>query len=81
MAKNVTDTAAAPVIEQPVGERLVRVKIPKTKANQSDVFVSVNERTFQIKRGVEVEVPDYVALMLSMREDQIERNMNALPDD
>ncbi len=42
-------------------EPRVRVRIPKTKENSGDVFVSVNERTWQIRRGVEVEVPECVA--------------------
>lgn len=41
-------------------ERLVKIKLPKIKG-KSDEFVSVNERTWLIKRGVEVEVPECVA--------------------
>lgn len=74
-------TAAAENVEEPVfGTGFVNIKIPKTKDNQGDEFVSINERTWQIKRGVTVRVPDYVAQMLEMREDQIEKNINALPD-
>ena len=47
-----------------VTEKLVKIRIPKTKENQDDVFVSVNDRTWQIKRGVEVEVPECVAEVL-----------------
>ena len=45
-------------------EKLVKVRIPKTKDNQDDVFVSVNDRTWQIQRGKEVEVPECVAEVL-----------------
>ena len=47
-----------------VKEKLVKIRIPKTKENQDDVFVSVNDRTWLIKRGVEVEVPECVAEVL-----------------
>ena len=47
-----------------VKENLVKVRIPKTKENRDDVFVSVNDRTWLIKRGVEVEVPACVAEVL-----------------
>lgn len=62
------------------GSRMVEIRIPKTKDNARDVFVSVNQRTFQIQRGVTVKVPDYVAQFLEMRDDQIEKNINALPE-
>ena len=35
-------------------EKTVKIRIPRTKADQEDVFVSVNMRTWLIKRGVEV---------------------------
>lgn len=47
-----------------VKEKLVKVRIPKTKENQDDVYVSVNDRNWQIKRGIEVEVPECVAEVL-----------------
>lgn len=39
------------------GEKLIRIRLPKERRDQEDVFVGVNERTWLIKRGVEVEVP------------------------
>ena len=45
-------------------EKLVKVRIPKTKDNQGDVFVSVNDRTWLIQRGKEVDVPECVAEVL-----------------
>ena len=53
----------------------VKIKIPRTKADQEDVFVSVNMETYLIKRGVEVEVPDYVAEVLQHQEEMLETIM------
>lgn len=41
-------------------EKTVKIKLPRMK-DEPDMFVSVNERTWLIKRGVEVEVPECVA--------------------
>ena len=54
---------------------MVKIRIPRTKANEEDVFVSVNMETFLIKRGVEVEVPDYVAEVLTHQEEMLENIM------
>ena len=56
-------------------EKLVKIRIPRTKANQEDVFVSVNMRTWLIKRGVEVEVPECVAEVLRHSEEMMESIM------
>lgn len=56
-------------------EKLVKIRIPKVKANQEDVFVSVNERTWLIKRGVEVEVPECVAEVIRHQEEMLESVM------
>lgn len=56
-------------------KKMVKIKIPRTKADQEDVFVSVNMETFLIKRGVEVEVPDYVAEVLQHQEEMLEKIM------
>lgn len=55
--------------------KMVKIRIPRTKADQEDVFVSVNMETFIIKRGVEVEVPDYVAEVLQHQEEMLEKIM------
>ena len=55
--------------------KMVKVRIPRTKADEEDVFVSVNLETFLIKRGVEVEVPDYVAEVLMHHEEMLENIM------
>lgn len=54
------------------GEKLVKIKLFKDNGRYSkDVFVGVAGRTWLIKRGVEVEVPEIVAevLELSMKQD------------
>ena len=57
------------------GPKMVKVRIPRTKADQEDVFVSVNLRTYIIKRGVEVEVPEFVAEVLRHQEEMLEEIM------
>ena len=56
-----------------------KIKLHKDQRNYEDVFVSVNGRKFMIQRGVEVEVPVYVAEVIanSEREDNMayERRM------
>ena len=54
-------------------EKLVKIKIPleRGKANK-DVFVSVNDRTWQIKRGMTVEVPECVAEVLQHEEENFQ---------
>lgn len=57
------------------GCKLVKLRIPRTKAEEEDVFVSVNNYTCIIKRGVEVEVPDFVAEVLRHQEEMLETIM------
>ena len=52
-----------------------KVRLPKMKADQEDVFVSVNDYTCIVKRGVEVEVPVFVAEVLRHREEMLEKIM------
>lgn len=53
-------------------EKMVTIKIPRVKKDQPDTFVSVNDRTWQIKPGVNVEVPECVAEVLKHREEMLE---------
>lgn len=58
------DTQAAKKAAQKKENSIKLVKIKLFKDNgeyRDDVFVGVNGQRFLIKRGVEVEVPDYVA--------------------
>lgn len=63
---------AAPV---ETGPKTVKIRLPKTKELKDDVFVSVNFRTYQIQRGVEVEVPDFVAEVLENQQKMLEEIM------
>lgn len=54
------------------GEKLIKIRLPKERRDQEDVFVGINERTWLIKRGVEVEVPECVAEVLENREMMLE---------
>ena len=56
-------------------KKMVTIRIPRTKTEEEDVFVSVNMETYLIKRGVEVEVPDYVAEVLRHKEEMLENIM------
>ena len=56
-------------------KKTVKVRLPKIRADQEDVFVSVNDYTCIVKRGVEVEVPVFVAEVLRHREEMLERIM------
>ena len=56
-------------------EKTVKIKLPRERGDQEDVFVGVNERTWLIKRGVEVEVPECVAEVLINREHMLESIM------
>lgn len=55
--------------------KMVKIRIPRTRKDQEDVFVSVNNYTCVIKRGEEVEVPDYVAEVLQHQEEMLEKIM------
>ena len=66
---------AVQAAEAPAGPKMVKVRIPRTKKDEEDVFVSVNLRTYIIKRGVEVEVPDFVAEVLRHQEEMLEEIM------
>ena len=77
-----TNTTKKEAVEETVAikettpkKKMVTIRIPRTKAEQEDVFVSVNMETFLIKRGVEVEVPDYVAKVLRNQEEMLEKIM------
>ena len=58
----------APIVESEK-EKMVRIRIPITKEEKGDVFASVNERTWLIQRGVDVEVPECVVEVLRHKED------------
>ena len=53
-------------------QKTVRIRIPRMSPKQEDVFVSVNDYTCDIKRGEEVEVPEFVAEVLRHQEEMME---------
>jgi hypothetical protein len=48
--------------------KTVKIKLPLTKHEKEDKYVAVNGRTYQIKRGETVEVPESVAEVLENQE-------------
>ena len=50
-------------------KKTVTIRLPKTKELRDDVFVSVNQRSWLIRRGETVEVPVCVAEVLQHSED------------
>lgn len=55
--------------------KMVKIKIPKTRDNAGDVYVAVNGRSFLIKRGEYVEVPEFVAEVLQHQEEMLAEAM------
>ena len=49
-------------------EKTVTIVLPLTREESGDVFVSVNDRSWLIKRGEEVQVPECVAEVLRNKE-------------
>jgi len=50
----------------PAKKGLVRIVIPKTERDKSDVYVNANFQSYQIKRGVPVDVPQAVVDALNL---------------
>ena len=53
----------------------VKIKLPLTRNEKDDVYVCVNGKSYQIKRGETVEVPDYVAEVLQHKEEMLAEAM------
>lgn len=60
----------------PEANRTVRIKLPILYggSKSEDVYVSVNNKEYLIKRGVEVDVPVAVAKILKNQEIMLKRN-------
>lgn len=54
-------------------EKMVTIRLPITKSEKDDMFVSVNNRTWLIQRGVNVKVPACVAEVLKHQEEMQEQ--------
>lgn len=48
--------------------KTAKIKLPLTRFEKDDQYVGVNGKTYQIKRGEEVEVPESVKEVLENRE-------------
>ena len=46
----------------------LKIKLPLTRSEKEDVFVGINGHTWQIARGVEVELPWNVVKVLERQE-------------
>ena len=53
----------------------VKIKIPLTRTEKDDVYVAVNGKPYQIKRGEWVEVPEYVKEVLDNKEKMLAEAM------
>ena len=51
--------------------KMVTINLPLSRTEKDDVYVAVNGDSFLIKRGVDVEVPDYVFEVLKHKEDML----------
>lgn len=49
-------------------EKKVKIRLPLSRNARDDVYVGINGKSWLIKRGEEVEVPQSVALVLEQRE-------------
>ena len=63
--KEVKEEVTEEVAEEVKEEKTVKITIPRYSKEDRDVYVSINEQSWLIKRGVEVEVPWYVAELLA----------------
>lgn len=57
-------------------EKTVKIKLPRIKGESDTVYVSINNRNWLIKRGVEVEVPECVAELIDQQDAAIEEAYN-----
>lgn len=56
-------------------EKTVKVRLPLTRTEKNDVYVAVNGKSYLIKRGVDVEVPEFVAEVLRHKEEMLDLAM------
>ena len=55
--------------------KMVKIRLPLTRTEQDDVYVAINGKSYLIKRGVEVEVPEAVLNVLKHREKMLAEAM------
>lgn len=56
-------------------EKQVKIRLPLTRSQREDVFVGINGRTWLIRRGEEVDVPECVAKVLERKEAMLAKAM------
>lgn len=65
--------------EETPAPKMVDIMIKRHSPDEKDVYVAVNGEDYLIKRGVHVQVPDYIAAVLHnsqrMRAEAMERKM------
>lgn len=74
--ETVNEVAAETAVNEvaaPAAEKMVTIMLPLTREESGDVFVSVNERRWLIKRGEAVEVPECVAEVIRNQEKALRR--------
>ena len=62
----------------PEQEKMVRIRLPKYPGKTADLFVGINHRSWLIKRGEEVEVPECVAEAIRISEESDMRTLERL---
>jgi len=67
-----TETQETPKAAAEDAEKRVSLRLPRMPG-KGTMFVAVNGRSFLIKRGVSVEVPQYVADFVHQQEEQDEK--------
>jgi hypothetical protein len=68
-----TTTTATNVAEPKT--KMVKIKLPLTRSEKDDEYVAVNGKSYLIKRGETVEVPDFVAEVLEHKEEMLAEAM------
>lgn len=70
-AQDIPQTAPEPPKkEKPKKEKMVKVLLPLLENGDTEQYVAVNGRSFLIRRGEEVEVPECVSEVLRLSEKQ-----------
>ena len=55
--------------------KTVKIRLPLSRNESDDVYVAVNGKSYLIKRGQTVEVPESVAEVLQHKEEMLEVSM------
>lgn len=55
--------------------KMVKIRLPRMRKDQNDVTVGINGKIYKIQRGVEVEVPEAVALEIERSERVRDKNL------